>query len=491
VTVSENSIVSIPANVSNLSQTPEYFIASGTLPAGLNLNQATGEISGNLGTGTAGTYNVTVLLSQMDLPNVFNVMASLEIKVVASGLDLTLHYPDIDVTAGTGPLNVGPTVTGTQGGTLSYAMVAGDILPDGLVLNPATGYITGIPTTATVGFLGLSVEVTEQLSDGSFVADSELVVRIRPTLSYAPADGEVGDPITITPVVSPSAIQGTFAITSGNLPQGLTFDPNTGIVSGTPELAQFEVLTITYTISGGQTQEVSAALGISITGYTIDFSYPTTIVTPGVPLTLPPTVSNLKGVPQYRIVGGALPAGLTLDPLTGVISGTPTEPSTSGPVFVEVVDAYQSARALVTLVNIATFTANVVWNVIQEGGDAVETHNPVSITCNQDIVSASSGNISNDRRTATAILGDGEFLTVTAGTLGGSVACSAAQTITESGVETESDCQVRLLEAGSSDSCTFVNTVFFEGIPMLGDRGLAILALLMLGMGIVGVRRFA
>jgi hypothetical protein len=32
--------------------------------------------------------------------------------------------------------------------------------------------------------------------------------------------------------------------------------------------------------------------------------------------------------------------------------------------------------------------------------------------------------------------------------------------------------------------------VFFEGIPMLGDRGLAILALLMLGMGVVGVRRF-
>jgi hypothetical protein len=490
VTVSENSIVSIPANVSNLSATPVYFLQSGLLPAGLTLNNATGEISGDLGTGTAGTYNLTVFLSQAGLPSEFDVTADLVIEVLATQPELRLHYPDIDVTAGTGPLNVGPTVTGAQGGTLSYAMVAGDILPDGLVLNPATGYITGIPTTATDGFLGLSVVVTEQFPEGSFVAASELVVRIKPTLSYAPADGEVGDPITITPVVSPSAIPGSFAITSGNLPQGLTFDPATGIVSGTPELPQFEVLTITFKIEGGQTQEVSAVLGISITDYTIDFSYATTIVTPGVPLTLPPTVSNLKGVPQYRIVWGALPAGLTLNPLTGVISGTPTESSPSPFVLVEVVDAYHSARALVTFVNIATFTANVVWNVIQEGGDAVETHNPVSITCNQDIVSASSGNISNDRRTATAILGDGEFLTVAAGTLGGSVACSAAQTITESAVETESDCQVRLLEAGSSDSCTFVNTVFFEGIPMLGDRGLAILALLMLGMGVVGVRRF-
>ena len=147
--------------------------------------------------------------------------------------------------------------------------------------------------------------------------------------------------------------------------------------------------------------------------------------------------------------------------------------------------------AIVNHAQIATFTAHVMWNMIHEGGDPVDTHNPVSITCNRDITSASSGNISNDMRTATAILGDGGFLTITVDTSGGAAACSAAQSIAESAVETESDCQVRLLEAGSSDSCTFVNTVFFEGIPMLGDRGLAILVLLMLGMGIVGVRRFA
>jgi hypothetical protein len=349
VTVSENSIVSIPANVSNLSATPVYFPLSGSLPLGLTLDQNTGEISGDLGAGIAGTYNFTVLLSQADLPSEFDVTASLEIVVVESGLDLTLHYPDIDVTAGTGPLSVAPTVTGTQGGTLSYAMVDGDVLPDGLALDPNTGYITGTPTTATDGSLGLFVVVTEQFPEGSFEAASELVVQIRPTLSYAPADGVVGDPITITPVVSPSAIPGTFAITSGNLPQGLTFDPNTGVVSGTPELAQFEVLTITYTISGGQTQEVSAVLGISITGYTIDFSYPPTVATNQVRLTLPPTVSGLKGVPEYRIILGTLPAGLSLDPRTGVISGIPTESSPPVTVLVEVVDAYNRAQALVTI----------------------------------------------------------------------------------------------------------------------------------------------
>jgi len=46
------------------------------------------------------------------------------------------------------------------------------------------------------------------------------------------------------------------------------------------------------------------------------------------------------------------------------------------------------------------------------------------------------------------------------------------------------------VELAGGDSCTVVNTVFFEGIPTLSQYGMAILALLMLGMGFVGFRRF-
>jgi hypothetical protein len=45
--------------------------------------------------------------------------------------------------------------------------------------------------------------------------------------------------------------------------------------------------------------------------------------------------------------------------------------------------------------------------------------------------------------------------------------------------------------AGGNSSCTFTNTVFFEGIPTLSQYGLALMALLMLGVGMVGFRRFA
>jgi hypothetical protein len=47
------------------------------------------------------------------------------------------------------------------------------------------------------------------------------------------------------------------------------------------------------------------------------------------------------------------------------------------------------------------------------------------------------------------------------------------------------------VSAGSGDSCTITNTVFFEGIPTLSQYGMALLALLMLGMGFVAVRRIS
>jgi hypothetical protein len=366
VTLSENSIVSVSPSVSNLVQTPVYILYSGTLPAGLTLDSATGLISGTTEAGSAGTYNVTVLLSQAGLPSVFDVTANVEIQVFASEQDLYLRYADIDVATGAGPLEVTPTVTGTQAGTLSFAMVPGDVLPAGLSLDPLTGRITGVPTIATNGFQGLSVEVTEQLGQGSQIAVSPLVVRIRPTLEYDPADAEVGDFIAITPDVSPSATPGSFTLDDGNMPAGLSLDAATGIISGIPELPEFAILTITFTMTGGQQEKVSAVLGISVTNYTINLSYADTDINTQSFITLPPTVSGLKGAAEYRVVSGVLPVGLSLDPLTGVISGKPSTNAPPGPIIIEVVDAYNSAQALVNL-NMTLAAAAAVPTLSQVG----------------------------------------------------------------------------------------------------------------------------
>jgi hypothetical protein len=139
----------------------------------------------------------------------------------------------------------------------------------------------------------------------------------------------------------------------------------------------------------------------------------------------------------------------------------------------------------------ATFTVYKVWEIISEGGEEVNTHVPVTIVCDS-LITGSNGLIDDyDFFSATKILGDGDSLWVKVNTTTGPAWCSAFESITQSGVESIDDCDGRWLTAGDSDSCTFTNTVFFEGIPTLSQYGLALMALLMLGVGMVGFRRFA
>jgi hypothetical protein len=70
--------------------------------------------------------------------------------------------------------------------------------------------------------------------------------------------------------------------------------------------------------------------------------------------------------------------------------------------------------------------------------------------------------------------------------------CTATEFPFDSAVESDGGCQsgVTFAVGDSAKGCTIVNSVFFEGIPTLSQYGLAIMALLMLGVGFVGFRRF-
>lgn len=63
-----------------------------------------------------------------------------------------------------------------------------------------------------------------------------------------------------------------------------------------------------------------------------------------------------------------------------------------------------------------------------------------------------------------------------------------------SGLEVENGCGTEadpiVFNTGNQVSCLISYTIFFEGIPSLNQYGLAVLSLLMLGMGFVGIRRF-
>lgn len=109
------------------------------------------------------------------------------------------------------------------------------------------------------------------------------------------------------------------------LPAGLRIDPITGIISGTPQvLATPAVYTVTGTNFAGS---VTTGILISVTASTVppsnlSFENQNAIYTVG--SAIPPNYPTVEGgdVTGFA-VQPALPTGLVLDPLSGVITGTP------------------------------------------------------------------------------------------------------------------------------------------------------------------------
>ncbi len=109
--------------------------------------------------------------------------------------------------------------------------------------------------------------------------------------------------------------------------KGLTFSSTTGLLSGKPEVVTSATMyAITGTNSAGSATQYFT---LTVTQPTVVGIYPTCqVVTGSVGVAITPTVKYYDyGIPsEYNFtITPALPAGLKIDELTGVISGTPTK----------------------------------------------------------------------------------------------------------------------------------------------------------------------
>jgi len=136
----------------------------------------------------------------------------------------------------------------------------------------------------------------------------------------------------------------------------------------------------------------------------------------------------------------------------------------------------------------AIYTVSKNWTVYREGGDAVINEAHVTVACD----SYFDGGWEDDGMWYMDIkLFGNQGVIIAVDVTDGPATCSTTESITQSGVESSADgCGEVTLSAGDWHSCTFTNTVFFEGIPTLSQYGLALLVLLTLGVGFVGLRRF-
>jgi hypothetical protein len=272
-------------------------------------------------------------------------------------------------------------VTGS-GGTAPLSYGIAPTLPAGLSFNTSTGAITGTPT-ATSAAATYTVTVTDANSatasntfsltvNGAVTATqavaSKTLTQNQPSTNFTPVTGGGGSPV-YTYGVSPS------------LPSGLSFNPSTGAITGTPTATSGSATyTVTVTDLNSATASNTFSLAVS-SAVTATQSVASKTLTQNAAATSFTPVTGANGIPSLTYsVSPSLPAGLNLNSGTGAITGTPTVSSGATTYTVTVTDA-NSATASNTFsltVNTAVTATQSVTSATVTVNTAITSFTPVT-----------------------------------------------------------------------------------------------------------------
>lgn len=243
-----------------------------------------------------------------------------------------------------------PTASG--GAVERYAVAPP--LPAGLALDAGTGVISGTPTVVAASAVHV---VTAENAGGSATARVQIEVRSTPAapsgLTYreSAAIYTVGQAIAANaPASSGGPITG-YSIAPA-LPAGLLFDPQTGVISGMPTVVTADAA---YTVIGTNAAgSAEATLRLSVQAAlappaSLAYATPRALYTAGQAV-VPNTALVTGGTPSAFTVMPALPAGLSLNVLTGAITGTP---AAIQPLTTYTVTASNSAGSALAQVQLA------------------------------------------------------------------------------------------------------------------------------------------
>ncbi|PHV48495.1 hypothetical protein CSQ91_13395, partial [Janthinobacterium sp. BJB301] len=299
-----------------------FSVSSGTLPAGLSLNAATGVLSGTTNVAGSFPFSIKVTDSSTGTGAPFSATNSYTVPVGAPTITLTpATLPAATVaTAYSQPLSA-------SGGVAPYAYtVSGGSLPAGLTLG-SSGLLSGTPTAA--GSFTLTVQAADAhqftgTQSYTLVVSSATVSLTPAALSNPTAEAAYSATLSAAGGTAPY----TFSVSSGTLPAGLSLNGATGVLSGTTNVAGSFPFSIKVTDSS---TGVGAPFSAS-NSYTLAVAAPVLTLTPA---SLAPiragdaysqTFTAAGGIAPYAysVSSGALPSGLVLNAATGIVSGTPT-----------------------------------------------------------------------------------------------------------------------------------------------------------------------
>jgi hypothetical protein len=193
-----------------------------------------------------------------------------------------------------------------------------------LSLKPNTGIIAGTPPTAG------TFKFTVQLKDANSATTTRaLSIVIAPVLSITAAalpNGTVNTAYSRTLAATGGTTPYNWSVSAGALPDGLTLNTTTGVISGTPITAG----PFSFTVQVADALLATTAQTLSITIVPAPLITPATLASGLVGTAYNQTLAATGGTTPYSwsVSAGALPGGLTLNATTGIISGTPTTAGT-------------------------------------------------------------------------------------------------------------------------------------------------------------------
>jgi outer membrane protein OmpA-like peptidoglycan-associated protein len=206
-------------------------------------------------------------------------------------------------------------------GSPSYAI--SPALPAGLTMNSSTGVVSGTPTVtlSSTAFTVTGTYLTETAT--STLTISVIAPSLSPATQTVVTEKDAAMSATSTFTASDFGSGAVSYAVSPTLPTGLSLDPNTGVITGTPTAV---LSATTYTITATGTNGTATAT-VSITVAVPSLSPATQTVSLASDALMTSTSAmtpTLFGGSVTYTVSPTLPAGLSISSSTGEVSGTPT-----------------------------------------------------------------------------------------------------------------------------------------------------------------------
>uniref|UniRef100_UPI0005A9F5A7 autotransporter family protein n=1 Tax=Aeromonas popoffii TaxID=70856 RepID=UPI0005A9F5A7 len=283
-----------------------YAITAGALPAGLSLNTSTGVISGT--PSASGTSNLSVTATDANSAS----------GVQAYTLTIGAQAPVANAVSATVAANssANPITLNISGAASSVAVASA------ASHGTASASGTSITYSPTAGFSGAdSFTYTATNASGTSSPATVTITVSAPSITLSPgslSNGSVGTGYSATLSVSSGAAPYSYSISNGSLPEGLSLNSASGLVSGTPSTTGTSNLTITVTDANGAS--CSQAYSITIAAMEINVPASSQILAAGQSATVDLTQGATGGPFTQATLGSVTPASAGRAMMTGRFS---------------------------------------------------------------------------------------------------------------------------------------------------------------------------